>query len=53
MMKALPFMVGMVAGAAAGYMAVTAMYPDVARRMLRDSSRAMRSGKRMVSNMFR
>ena len=41
------------AGAAAGYMAVTAMYPDVARRMLRDSSRAMRSGKRMVSNMFR
>ena len=47
------FMVGVVAGAAAGYMAVTAMYPDVARRMLRDSSRAMRSGKRMVSNMFR
>ena len=53
MMKALPFMVGVVAGAAAGYMAVTAMYPGVARRMLRDSSRAMRSGKRMVSNMFR
>ncbi len=52
MMKTIPFMVGMVAGAAAGYMAVTAMYPDVARRMVRDSRRAMRCGKRMVSGMF-
>ena len=52
MMRALPFMVGMVAGAAAGYKAVNAMNPDVARRMMRDSIRAMRSGKRMVSNMF-
>lgn len=51
-MKVFPFMIGVVAGAAAGYMAVTAMYPDVARRMVRDSRRALRCGRRMVNGMF-
>ena len=51
-MKTIPFMLGAVAGVAAGYMAVTAMYPDVARRMVRDSRRAMRCGKRMVNGIF-
>lgn len=51
-MKAFPIMLGVMAGAAAGYMAVTAMYPDVARRMVRDSRRAVRYGKRMVNGMF-
>ncbi len=51
-MKALPIMLGMAAGMAAGYLAVTAMYPDVARRMMRDSRRAVRCGRRAVSDMF-
>ncbi len=51
-MKAFSIMLGMAAGMAAGYVAVTAMYPDVARRMARDSRRAVRCGRRMVNDMF-
>lgn len=51
-MKAFPVMIGMVAGMAAGYMVVSSMYPDVARRVMRDSRRAVRYGRRMVDGMF-
>ena len=51
-MKAFPIVIGMAAGMAAGYMAVTAMYPDVGRRVMRDSRRAVRCGRRMVNGMF-
>lgn len=51
-MKAFPVMLGMAAGMAAGYMVVTSMYPDVARRVMRDSRRAVRCGRRMVNGVF-
>lgn len=50
-MKPLAMGIGMVAGAALAVTAITSMYPDVPRRMLRDGKRAFRAGKRMMSNM--
>jgi len=51
-MKTFPVMLGMAAGMTLGYLMVTAMYPDVGRRMMRDSRRAVRCGKRMMNGMF-
>lgn len=46
-MKTVAVGIGMVAGAALAVTAITAMYPDVPRRMKRDGMRMMRMGKRM------
>jgi len=49
-MKSLAMGLGMVAGAALAVTAITSIYPDVPRRMVRDGKRALRTGKRMMSN---
>ena len=49
-MKPLAMGIGMVAGAALAVTAITSIYPDVPRRMVRDGKRAFRAGKRMMSN---
>lgn len=50
-MKPLALSIGMVAGAALAVTAITAMYPDVPRRMKRDGKRAVNMGKRMWNVM--
>lgn len=50
-MKPLAMGLGMIAGAALAVTAITTMYPDVPRRMLRDGKRAVRTGKRMMQAM--
>jgi len=50
-MKVVPFFVGLAAGAVAATAAVTAIYPDVSRRMMRDSRHAVRCGKRAVGRI--
>ena len=52
-MKTVTFITGIAAGMAVATAALTTMYPDVPRRMARDSKRMMRTGKRMVNGMFR
>ncbi|MDR0840721.1 MAG: hypothetical protein LBN26_04965 [Christensenellaceae bacterium] len=51
-MKAIPFAVGLAAGIVATGVAVSALYPDVSRRVMRDSRRAVRSGRRVINGMF-
>ncbi len=50
-MKAITFVAGIAAGMAMAAAAVTAMYPDVPRRVVRDSRRIMRSGKRRIAKL--
>lgn len=50
-MKPLALSIGMVAGAALAVTAITAMYPDVPRRMKHDGKRAVNMGKRMWNVM--
>ena len=42
----------MMAGAALAVTAITTMYPDVPRRMKRDTKRAVQMGKRMIGISF-
>ena len=50
-MKAIAFVAGIAAGMAVTTAAVTAMYPDVSRRMLRDSKKMWRNGKRTAMHL--
>ncbi len=50
-MKAIAFVAGIAAGMAVATAAVTAMYPDVSRRMMRDSKKMWRDGKRMATRL--
>ena len=52
-MKPLTFIAGIAIGAAAATAAVTSMYPDISRRMMRDGRRAWRNGKRMAQRACR
>lgn len=45
-MKTITFVAGLAAGMAVATAAVTAMYPDVSRRLLRDSKKMWRNGKK-------
>ncbi len=47
MMKGVSFIAGMVAGIALSAATVTSCYPDIPRRMMRDSKRAFMLGKKM------
>jgi len=47
-MRTITFVAGIAAGMAMAGAAVTAMYPDVSRRMTRDAKRLMHCGKRMA-----
>lgn len=42
---------GLAAGMAIAGMAITSMYPDVSRRMMRDGRRAFRGGKRIITRI--
>ncbi len=50
-MKAMTFVAGIAAGMAVATAAVSAIYPDVSRRMLRDSKKMWRSGKRTAMRL--
>ena len=50
-MKAATFVIGIAAGMAMATAGVIAMYPDVSRRMMRDSRRALRCGRRAVGQI--
>ena len=51
-MKPLMLGIGMAAGAALAVTAITMIYPDVSRRMMRDGKRAVNMGKRMWNSAF-
>ncbi len=51
-MRTLPFAIGVAAGMTLAAAALTSMYPDISRRMLRDGRKACRCGRRMIENMF-
>ncbi len=51
-MKTLPFMIGVAAGITLTAAAVTSMYPDVPRRMMRDGKKMCRCGMRAVQHML-
>ena len=51
-MKKMAFVVGLAAGMAAASAVLTSMYPDVSRRLARDTRRVMRSGRKMAGGMF-
>ncbi len=50
-MKTITFVAGLAAGMAMTAAAVTAMYPDVSRRVMRDSKRMWRNGKRAALHL--
>ena len=50
-MKAATFVIGIAAGMAMATAGGIAMYPDVSRRMMRDSRRALRCGRRAVGQI--
>ena len=50
-MKAATFVIGIAAGMAMATAGVIAIYPDVSRRMMRDSRRALRCGRRAVGQI--
>ena len=50
-MKAITFVAGIAAGMAVATAALTSMYPDVPRRMMRDSRRMLRCGKRAAERL--
>lgn len=47
MMKGISFIAGMAFGIAISTAAVTSCYPDIPRRMMRDSKRAFMMGKKL------
>ncbi len=51
-MKAVPLVIGMAAGITIASAALMSMYPDVSRRMVRDSKRAARCTRRAVMKTF-
>lgn len=51
-MKTLPFMIGVAAGMTVAAAAMTTMYPDIPRRMMRDGKKMCRCGRRMIEQMF-
>ncbi|MDO4567935.1 MAG: hypothetical protein Q4B99_03135 [Clostridia bacterium] len=51
-MKSWIFVAGMAAGALMATSAVASMYPDVPRRMLRDSKRTMMHAKRFSKRLM-
>ena len=51
-MKTLPFIVGMAAGITVTAAAVTSLYPDVPRRMMRDGKKMCRCSMRAMQHMF-
>jgi len=51
-MTKITFLAGAAAGMAIAAAAVTGMYPEVSRRMVRDSRRICRCGRRAVERMF-
>ena len=50
-MKTGSVITGMAAGMAIAAAAITVMYPDVYRRMMRDSKRAIKNGKKFVNKL--
>ncbi len=51
-MKALPIAIGLAAGITIASAALMSMYPDVSRRMARDSKKAARCTRRAVMKAF-
>ena len=51
-MKKMAFVVGLAAGMAAAGAVLTSMYPDVSRRLMRDTRKAVRGGRKMFGGMF-
>ncbi len=51
-MKAITFMAGVLLGMAAAATAMTSAYPDIPRRMARDTRRIVRMGKCACRRMF-
>ena len=51
-MKVLPVVIGMAAGITVASAALMSMYPDVPRRMVRDSRRKVRCTQRAMKHMF-
>lgn len=51
-MKVVPLVIGVAAGVTLASAALMSMYPDVSRRMLRDSRRAARCTQRKLNHMF-
>ncbi|MDO5112442.1 MAG: hypothetical protein Q4E65_09060 [Clostridia bacterium] len=51
-MKTLPFIIGIAAGITVAAAAVTSLYPDVPRRMMRDGKKMCRCGMRAMQSMF-
>jgi hypothetical protein len=51
-MKAVPLVIGMAAGITIASAALMSMYPDVSRRMVRDSKKAARCTRRAVMKTF-
>jgi len=51
-MRPIAFMAGVAAGMAVAGAAVTAMYPDVSRRVCRDARRLARCSRRKMGDMF-
>lgn len=52
-MRTMTFITGIAAGIAVSAAALSSMYPDVPRRMARDTKRVMRTGRRMVNGIIR
>ena len=48
-MKAVPIVIGLAAGITLASAAILSMYPDVSRRMMRDSRRAAKFTRRAVT----
>lgn len=51
-MKTVTFVSGLAAGMVVTAAAMSAMYPDVPRRMMRDGKRMVRSGKKIACKLF-
>ncbi len=50
-MRSLAIGLGMIAGAAVTLTAISSMYPDIPRRMMRDGRRVVRNTRRTVCSM--
>lgn len=51
-MKAVPIVIGLAAGITFASAAILSMYPDVSRRMMRDSRRAAKCTRRAVMRVL-
>ncbi len=51
-MRTLPFIIGVAAGMTLAAAAVSSMYPDIPRRMMRDGRKMCRCGRKAIENMF-